>query len=52
MGWKKENRPPHYLFPISEDFSEDWKEFKDKAAKDNTSIANQLRKAVQKWNDE
>ena len=52
MGWKKENRPHHFLFPISKEFTKEWKKFTKKAKKDKSSLAQQLRKAVQKWNDE
>jgi len=51
MGWKKENKPPHYLFPIGNEFSKEWEKFSKDAKKESSSLAEHLRKAIRSWNE-
>ena len=46
MAWKKGRKPEQYLFSITEDFSENWKTFKDEAKHNNQKISASLRSAV------
>ena len=39
MAWKKGRKPEQYLFSITEDFSENWKTFKDEAKHNNQKIS-------------
>ena len=46
MGWKDGKKPEQYLFTITEDFSKDWKDLKEKAKREKLNISDALRSAV------
>ena len=46
MVWKKGKKPEQYLFTITEEFTNDWNTFKNKASENNQNISNLLRNTV------
>ena len=46
MVWKKGKKPEQYLFTITEDFSDNWKSFKEEAKDNNQNISELLRNTV------
>ena len=46
MVWKKGKKPEQYLFTITEEFTNDWNTFKNKASENKQNISNLLRNTV------
>ena len=46
MVWKKGKKPEQYLFTITEEFTNDWNAFKNKARENKQNISNLLRNTV------
>ena len=46
MVWKKGKKPEQYLFTITEEFSNDWNSFKNKASENRQNISDLLRSTV------
>jgi len=46
MVWKKGKKPEQYLFTITEEFTNDWNAFKNKASENKQNISNLLRNTV------
>ncbi len=46
MPWSKDNRPPHYLLPITRSFRDDWERLCKVAVSSGESRAALVRKAI------
>ena len=46
MVWKKGKKPEQYLFTITDEFSDNWKSFKEEAKNNNQNISELLRNTV------
>ena len=46
MVWKKGKKPEQYLFTITDEFSDNWKSFKEEAKCSNQNISELLRNTV------
>ena len=46
MVWKKGKKPEQYLFTITEEFSDNWKSFKEEAKSNKQNISELLRNTV------
>ena len=51
MPYSKSNKPPHYIFAISDNFQKDWSTFCTQAGKEQKPISEHLRNVIKKHND-
>jgi len=50
MPYSKSNKPPHYIFAISNSFEKEWTEFCSEANKEQKPISEHLRNVIKKHN--